>query len=613
MSRWHSLRQNDSFPFESYAQFLNSHRGWPGENAIRRVAERRIQPDSSPAEIVRFFQAYPPLTASGQARHAFALLALGRPQEARAAARAAWNAGVMPLEDEQRLLGQFGDELDSDVHDRRLEQLLADGDTASAQRSIGWALPARRPFFEARLALQTRAPDATQRLFALGGAGSGDPGLLIDRVRWLRSSGDPLAARLLLAQPRRLTAPARNPARFMETLVTIARAAANDRQWTLTYDIARQVDGIYPEGTDISRKTFAERDQYTNLTWLAGMTALERLGRPAAAVTMFELYARGSQSPQSRTKGLYWAARAARRAGLAEQARVYLEEAAEHYDQYYGQLAAEQIGRGLSAPSNVMVVAPSTIERRAFEDRPIVAAMIYLGRIGSWRDQSEFVRTLAEQVTSDQERLLAVELGRAIGRPDLGVLVARRARSNGDFDYAQWGFPQVAVPAAQQHQWTIVHAIARQETLFDRQAVSPAGARGLMQLMPGTARETARRIGISYDFGRLTSDVNYNVLLGSTYFGRLLEEWGGNYPLAVASYNAGSGNVLRWIRENGDPRAGVPMVDWIEAIPFFETRNYVQRVLENAVVYDLINPNRAASPRGGRRLSYYLGNPVPAI
>ena len=152
----------------------------------------------------------------------------------------------------------------------------------------------------------------------------------------------------------------------------------------------------------------------------------------------------------------------------------------------------------------------------------------------------------------------------------------------------------------------MIHAIARQESQFDRAAISSAGARGLMQLMPGTAREQAGKMGLPYDAGRLLTDTSYNAQLGSSYFQRVFGSFG-SYPLAIAAYNAGPGNVNKWLRANGDPRTGgIDMVDWIEAIPFSETRNYVQRVLENAVVYDLMNPARAKS-RGPANLSWYLG------
>ncbi len=612
VARWNSLRQSDSQAFSAYAGFLTSYRGWPGETALRRAAERQIDPNrDSPAEVIRYFSVQPPLTPAGHARYAFALQASGRMDEARSAARAAWVAGVLPTADEQRLISTFGGALAPADHDRRMDVLLGNGDTQSAQRTLGLASAGRRPIYEARLALQNRAGDASTRLAALGASANGDPGLLIDRANWLRSRGDPLAARQLLAQPQRLTSHPIAPAKHMETMVAMARGAANDRQWTLAYEIASQLAPLYPAGTDVSRQSFAERDEYTNLAWLAGTTALERLNRPADAATMFERYARAAQSPQTQTTGLYWAARAASRAGQADRSRAFLEEAARHYDQYYGQLAVERLGRTLPAPAAPAIQPPSDQARAAFQSRPIVAATRYLGQIGSWRDQSLFLRALAEQAQSDDDRLLTVQLGQEIGRPDLGVLVARSARTDGSFDYKRWGFPEVRVPAAQQRHWTIVHAITRQESLFDRQAISSAGARGLMQLMPATAREVAGRLGVPYQADRLTADTEYNVLLGSTYFNTLLNQWGGNYPLAIASYNAGAGNVRRWIRAHGDPRtSSIAMIDWIEKIPFFETRNYVQRVLENAIVYDLLNPSRAGSP-AQNRLSFYLGEPQP--
>ena len=189
-------------------------------------------------------------------------------------------------------------------------------------------------------------------------------------------------------------------------------------------------------------------------------------------------------------------------------------------------------------------------------------------------------------------------------------MIGRSARVNGLDDYIPVAFPVVPVPAGYEANWTFIHAISRQESQFDRAAVSHAGARGLMQLMPGTARETAARIGLDYNVDALTTDTSYNVMLGSTYFQRMLSYYGGSYPLAIAAYNAGPGNVNRWLTANGDPRTGsIDILDWIEAIPISETRNYVQRVLENAVVYETLRPGTNAPPRNA--LSRYLGKSRP--
>ena len=197
-------------------------------------------------------------------------------------------------------------------------------------------------------------------------------------------------------------------------------------------------------------------------------------------------------------------------------------------------------------------------------------------------------------------------MGQQIRRPDLPVWVARAARNNGTMFYVRQAFPnsQYARNAT-----PLTYGITRQESSFDPAAVSHAGAVGLMQLMPGTAREQAGKLGYGYDYGRLTSDPAYNMMLGSAYFQRLLNNWGGNVPLAVASYNAGSGNVRKWIRAYGDPRAGVDMLKWIEAIPFTETKGYVQRVIENSVVYDALNA--PARPQSALHVSRYLGKNRP--
>ena len=607
IARWNSLRQSDALPFASYASFLTTHRGWPGEAAMRRTAERKIDPNSvSPGEVLRFFALHPPLTAGGHAHHAMALLASGEVERARAAARAAWHAGVMPPTEEGRLLGAFAAALTQQDHDIRMDALLDNGDRTSAQRLLPMTGFARRPIYEARLALQTRAPDAASKVAALGPQAAGEAGLLMDRANWLRNTGQSQAARDLLAGPRTLTHRPRDAENYLETMLTMARAAAADRQWSLAYRIASRADDAFAPGTDVSTRSMGERDDYTSLVWLAGTTALQRLARPGDAAAMFVRYAQGGRSLQVLTKGRYWAGRAAQSAGNAAEANGHFEAAARYPELFYAQLALERLGRPVPAPAPSLALATEA-ERIAFQNRSLVAATRYLGQTGNWNDQSVFVRTLSETVDNERDRQLAVDFSRTIGRPDLAVWVARSARNNGTPHYVRPAWPEVSVPGAQSHHWAFAHGIMRQESSFDRAAVSHAGARGMMQLMPGTAREVAGRIGLPYDFGRLTADPSYNISLGSSYLATMMDQWGGNAVLAAASYNAGAGNVRRWVAENGDPRMPhVDVLQWIEAIPFAETRGYVQRVIENAVVYDAMNPQRARSPANART-SWYLG------
>lgn len=611
IAEWKALQQPSGYSFERYARFLLAHPGWPGEMGLRRAAERSLDLGGwSPSTVVSFFHRFPALTGSGRTRFAEALAATGSREEANAAARAAWVAGSLSTADEARIITGFANALTPSDHNARMDMLLWQGALAAAQRQMALVSPAWQPVFAARLAFRTNAPDAAERAAATQQYGAADPGWLADRANWLRSTGASASARALLAQRPALAMTPGSPGQWFEVLLTNAKAAAADGQATLAYDIARKVSDAYPVGTDVSTRPYGERDDYTSLTWLAGQTALKQLARPADAVPLFLLYASASRTPTTQSKGLYWAGRAAEAAGHRDEANGYYARAAGFRDLFYGQLASERIGQPLNPPGDPILrpVAPDV--RAAFYARETVRAAQYLGTTAAWVDQTAFVRQIAIDAKTDSDHLLSTELSRTLGRPDLGVMVGRSALQNGLSEYSTVGFPNVRVPVASQDDWTMIHAIARQESQFDRAAISHAGARGLMQLMPGTARDTATKLGLSYDPSALTTDTDYNIMVGSTYFRHIYGIYG-SYPLAVAAYNAGPGNVNKWLRANGDPRLpGVDMVDWIEAIPIYETKNYVQRVLENAVVYDLMNPSRARSS-GANRISWYLGKTIP--
>lgn len=614
VANWKRLNQSDNWTFDDYAAFMIANPGWPGEMRMRGVAEGRIDPNNGePSRVLAYFDRFPPTSATGFARQAVALQAMGRTAEAKVAARTAWVKGALSPDDESRLLSYFSSALTTADHDQRADMLLFARANGGAERLLSLVSHARRPLFEARIAMQRKSPDASIKATSAEGAGGlNDAGYLADKANWLRDSGNSPAARNLLASRPPLSTRPANAEKWFEAMLTMARGAANDGQSSLAYAIASKVDDAYAPGVDVRDQSLGERDDYTSLTWLAGWTAMYGLNRPADAVGMFERYGRGARSPQTVSKGYYWAGRAALAAGDRMRADSYFTQAGQHADQFYGQLALERLGRTIPRPADAnRAVQLSATQRTAFSQSSIVRAAQYLGRTGQWEDQSKFIRAIAATADSDENLLMASELARSINRPDLGVMVGRRAKSDGLSGYGEASFPRVSVPSSEQYNWTMIHAIARQESQFDRAARSHAGALGLMQLMPGTAREQAGKVGLSYTPGALTADTTYNIQLGSAYFQRMLSYYGGSYPLAVAAYNAGPGNVNKWIAANGDPRLpGADMLRWIEQIPIFETRNYVQRVLENAVVYDTMNPGSA---RGGGTmpLSKYLGKNTP--
>jgi len=607
ISQWRALRQSSNYAFADYARFLNYNEDWPGEAAMRRNAERAMRPGENASLVLGFYRTSKPASGNGWARYADALASVGRGAEAVAAAKEAWASSDLSAQDEASLQARYGAYFTAQEHNRRVDALLFDKKPQTAQRLLAWTTPDRRAAFTARVAMQSRWPDTETRYRAAHHRITADAGLMMDRLRYLRDGNNEYSARVLAAQPHRFTERPADVERWYEMLLSLANGAVQDRQYQLAYNIARQLDDALPQGTQVADQAYGIRDNYTSLAWLAGRVALDRTNNPANAVAMFYRYAYGGKSLQVATKGFYWAGRASLAARQPAEANAYFQRAAAYPELFYGQLALERLGRSVTPPGYTPPVAATDATRTAFAQNSLVRAtrqMMYGGRAD---EQMMFVRALAESLDTQAERSLAVELSRQLGRQDLAVWVARAARNDGTPFYVRDAFPTLR--SQPRSAWAIAHGITRQESSFDRNAVSHAGARGLMQLMPGTAREQAGKLGVGYDSRRI-HDPDFNVMLGSAYFQRMLNTWDGSVPLAVASYNAGPGNVRKWINAYGDPRTSrVDMIGWIEAIPFTETKGYVQRVIENTVVYDSLNPQPAT--RTSLHVSRYLGKSHP--
>jgi soluble lytic murein transglycosylase len=608
LNQWRQLRQSSGYSFADYARFLNVYRDWPEESKLRGWAERAMRPGENANSIITFFANDKPKTGNGWARLTDAFAASGRSADALNAARNAWGEPDLGVTDEQAIWSRYGSSFTRDDQDRRADALLFAKRPSDAARFLTAVTPQRQAAFAARIAMQSGSSDADARYATVIGTVTSDAGLMMDRARYLRAGGYESAARDLAARSHNFIYRPTDPERFYEMMLLLADGAAQDRQWQTAYRIASQLDDVLPPGAQVSDQPVGIRDHYTSLAFLGGNIAMDRLNQPSNAVAMFDRYGRAGRSLQVQTKGNYWAGRAAQSTGRNEIANGYFQRAAAYPELFYGQLALERLGRAVSAPSQALpqyVTTPA--QRGAFNNRSLVQAVRLLGQQGRSNEQALFVRALAESLDNDSDRNLAVDLAQQVRRPDLPVWTARMARVKGSMFYVRQGYPTLggSVPA---DLWSLSHGIARQESSYDPYAVSHAGARGMMQLMPGTAREQADKLGVGYDSYRLISDPNYNVMLGSAYFRRMMNMWGGNVPLAVASYNAGSGNVRKWVNAYGDPRGQVDVLKWIEAIPFSETKAYVQRVIENSVVYDSM---RGSSPQTAMHVSRYLGKSRP--
>jgi soluble lytic murein transglycosylase len=434
---------------------------------------------------------------------------------------------------------------------------------------------------------------------------------VFQRVRQLRKSGQGVAARSLLANRPLLARQPLDREKWVEELLINARAAAAAGDARTAMRIAAGIDDAFNPGEDISQAAYDLRDDYTSLMWLGGTQGWFNTGDYASAAPMFWRYGAAARTPGTRSKGFYWAGKAAARAGNQAEARRYFEMAAQYADQFYGLLALERLGRAVPQFALDSTAQVSPDERSRFYSRPLTLAVREVARGADWKTTIRFFKEIAEQQQTEAQHMMVAQLARDLGRRDLGVIVGQAAAARGYLDFQHIAFPLIPVPQGHESKWTAIHAISRQESQFAQNAMSHAGARGLMQLMPATANEQAGKLGMSYSTQALIDDAGYNIMLGSGYFQRMLDYYGGSWPLAVAAYNAGPGNVNKFLRANGDPRGGgVDWIDWIERIPLSETRNYVQRVLENAVVYDAMNP-QFARYRGSNPMSYYIGKREP--
>jgi soluble lytic murein transglycosylase len=603
VSRWRMLSASDRFLFGDYANFMLTYPGFPEEAKMRINAERALEFQAAePRSVAAFFERYPPVTNTGRAAYALALFALGR-SEAAEAGRQAWRGGAMSDAAEATLLARLAPTLTPDDHDARMDALLWAGATTQAERQIQYVSQAARPLLTARLSMAKGIDPVTTG--QVSGSETRDSGYVYNRSKFLRTAGNTANAAWLLATRPPLSAPPREVRKWLAELLAVARQA----DASAAVKIAAGIDDTFPPGTDVSAQSYMIRDDYTSLMWLGGTKALNALGNGGQAAPLFWRYGAAARTPQTRSKGFYWAGRAMAQSGQAAEAARFFEMAAAYPDQFYGLLALERLGRPLPALESRAAVVPTEADRSLFNSRPLTLAVREVARDSDWQTAVKFFREIAEQAGSEADHVLVADLARELGRRDIGVILGQAAHADGHGVYRKTSFPIMPVIAGAD--WTMVHAITRQESQFAMNAVSHAGARGLMQLMPGTAREQAGKLQMSYDPQGLTQDAGYNIMLGDAYFARMMDYFGGSYPLAVAAYNAGPGNVNKWLRANGDPRyGGTDWIEWIERIPLPETRNYVQRVLENAVVYEAMNPARARF-KGPNPLSHFLGKRNP--
>jgi soluble lytic murein transglycosylase len=468
------------------------------------------------------------------------------------------------------VLQRYHDVLRDTDHAARLDRLLWDGQVEAARRMMARVDPDHRALGDVRIRLAAREAGAERLLARLPAALQNDPGLLYERLRW-RARKERYADAIVMLE--------HSPYDLVRPLAWAAERQGLARHALAAGDVSVAYRLVSHHGLTTG-PVFAE------LEFFAGWLALRFLGEPDLAYKHFVKLYNEVKLPVSLARGAYWSGRAAEAMGFRELSNAWYGTAAEQLTTYYGQLAVTALGqpnlaRVTTAPT------PSPAETAAFDRRELVRVLRALAEVGAADYMGPFAKRVSELTTSPAEFTLLAHLVVKLERPDLAIGVAKKASYVG-VTLLDEGYPITELPPGGGAEQPLVLAMTRQESAFDREAISSAGARGMMQLMPATARNVAKSLRLPYSADRLLTDKHYNIILGRHYLDGLLGDYSGSYVLAIAAYNAGPARVRQWIRDFGDPRAGnSDVVDWIESIPLSETRNYVQRVLENLQAYRL--------------------------
>jgi len=574
---WELLRSdNNTSDYARYAAFIGANPTWPSIRLLRRRAEAMLwQEQADPAYVRAIFVKEQPTTAKGHFALARALMALGDRAGAQGQVREAWRNEALSMDLEDQVLDMFKDLLTPADHRARMDMRFYAEDVDAGLRAASRAGPTAQAISKAWAAVTRKAPNTKALLEAVPAEASRDLGYIFARAQWLRREDKAAeAAELVLSVPRDVVQPI-NADQWWEERRLLARKLLDLGDARTAYRIAR--DAAAP-GKDL----FRWEQPFT-----AGWIALRFLDDPAAALTHFAKVAQGTSDPTTNARAGYWQGRAAEALGRKEEARGYYEAAARLGTAYYGQLARARLGY-----QDIVLRQPPELspERRAaIAQLEIVRAAELLYAVGERELVVPFVADLGER-SSDIAAL--AELGEVAGRNQdarcallIGKAALRRGYALEHYAFPTFGIPEYRAigPAVD---LSLVYAIARQESTFYQGDVSTAKAVGLMQVTPEAGRETAKKFGVTYDWKRLQSDSVYNVQMGAAELGDRLEGYRGSYILTFAGYNAGPGRVREWLARYGDPRdAKIDPVDWVERIPFSETRNYVERVLENLQVY----------------------------
>ncbi|HEY4738274.1 MAG TPA: lytic transglycosylase domain-containing protein, partial [Xanthobacteraceae bacterium] len=568
---WAILRSEDgSNDFSRYSAFINANPSWPSIPLLRRRAEAALwQESTDPQAVIAFFASDPPRSANGHFALARALLTRGDSARASAILYEAWRGDAFSSDLEGQAREAFGGLITPADDAARMDARLYAEDEDAALRAARHLDAGAMAVAKARIAVIDQVGNARSLLEAVPENARSEPGYQFSRIQWLRRSDKIVeAAQLLLAASH-------DPARL----------GGVDQWWVERRLVARKLLdlGNARLAYEVANTAALPKDENHRAErhFTAGWIALRFLHEPGAALSHFALIADGVTNPITLARAFYWQGRAAEALGREEDARSFYRQAAYYPTAYYGQLARAKLGL-----NEVTLRTPPESEHRTLEIARVLEILYAI-------DERDLVAAIAADLgenATDTAALVGLAGIAARHHDARATLLIGKAALRRGLPFERYAFPDFGVPEYQQIgpevEACVVYAIVRQESAFNPRVVSSANAIGLMQVTPAAGRDTAKRFNVTFDQRRLSQDVAYNAQLGTAELGNEIATWCGSYLLAFVAYNAGPRRAKEWIEQYGDPRyPKIDPIDWIERIPISETRNYVQRVLENVQVY----------------------------
>ena len=565
---WYIYTQKDhNIPFEEVAAFLTQNPKWPYSITIQENAEENLKASLSP-QAYQFFNAKTPVTAKAMDIYLRALKANKQDTKARQVLNKWWPDADLSRDEQRQIFSTHGVLINQEAQIKRLHALLDDRKYDNAQAIASVLGNGYDRLASARRALGKNSGDVNAQIAAVPKNLSSDVGLMFDRLQWRRKKDLTQGAiEILKAAPMALQM--RHPKKWWRERHIMTRRLMESRQYQAAYRLASQ-----HKQTSAFPQLQAE--------WLSGFLALRFVKQPYKAFEHFEALYKAAKSPISKARGAYWAGRASEDLNSREIANKWYNVATKYPETFYGQLAGEKLGRILSL--NIQQASGQNLSIQ----NPLVGIAEHLSAAGLKKESGAFLTRAMNHSTTAAELEYIAATAVKLEQNNIAIRVAQELQKKYGVTLGGYLYPQKTqeLKYVRDVEWAFINAIIRQESRFDQNAVSHAGARGLMQLMPATARETASRMGLNHQKSWLTTRPSHNMRLGAQYLGQMLRRYDGNYAMAAAAYNAGPGRVDRWIKEIGDPRTEqIDFIDWAEQIPIYETRNYVQRVLEAVYIY----------------------------